>query len=322
MGVPIAILAGGADAGIAAASFGMTISERNLLAFSRVQEQAADQASVELLNKLGMNSDGLTKFMGRLHEQAQLYSSLHADPYLMTHPLTQDRIAFLEHASHISPHRGKELKPIYDYLHQRMRAKILAYQKPHQAIQNYSHHANKEMGLYALSIANMRLSRHDDALEFANQLLLMRPNDPFYMELKADIYRDAGKLGMAIPLYRNAIDKVPWAGLIRINLVQSLLEERSGKIDEMVLNDALEQLDEAKRYEPNMPGLWRNYGIIYAHKKDAGMLALTKAEAAFRTNDLNTANKAANEAMGLLARDGTAYQRARDIINVIELSKS
>ena len=63
--------------------------------FSRTQEQAADQAAVTYLRSLQMSPEGLLDFFHVLETQ-NLRISADGSEYLRTHPLTRDRITFLE----------------------------------------------------------------------------------------------------------------------------------------------------------------------------------------------------------------------------------
>src|SRR3546814_13569432 len=81
----------------------------------------------------------------------------------------------------------------------------------------------------------------------------MAPYDPFFHELKGDILRDAGRLRESIASYEAAIHLLPWAALIRMSLATSQL----GLEEPAMTKAALANLQQALRYEREIPGLWQ-----------------------------------------------------------------
>ena len=89
-----ALAAGAGDAGIAILQGGQHVAQRSLLAYSRAQESAADQAGLRYLESIGWSAKGFTEFMAILAEQ-EVLSAARQDPYVRTHPLTTERVATL-----------------------------------------------------------------------------------------------------------------------------------------------------------------------------------------------------------------------------------
>src|SRR3546814_14212196 len=94
---------------------------RNLLQDTRTQETSADQAAVSLLRATRQSPRGLLNFMDALSGQEVLLTN-NQDPYLRTHPLTQDRIDFLRRAMQDSPYTDQPTDPALVRLHNSMRA--------------------------------------------------------------------------------------------------------------------------------------------------------------------------------------------------------
>ncbi|MFK7865902.1 MAG: M48 family metalloprotease [Alphaproteobacteria bacterium] len=317
VGVPLAVLSGQADIALAASSLGLTVAERDFLAYSRVQEQSADQAGVEFMNKAGIDPNGLTHFMERLDRKSRLYQGAAPDPYQQTHPLTQERLEFLVHEGAHSAVAGEKMPAIYYHLHERMRVKLTAFLEPAEVVlRQYPISDQSLYGYMARAIAHMRLAQFDQAIDAINILIDQHPDDPFLIELKGDIYQDAGELTKAAEAYAQAVELLPWAGLIRIQLAEALIRQN----DETKHASALEQLEAARLYEPNSPTLWRNFGIIYERQGNMPLLTLTLAETAIRTNDAKRAKQQAERAIQQLPRQSPAWQRARDILNQANLA--
>src|SRR3546814_11845632 len=80
------------------------------------------------------------------------------DPYLRTHPLTQDRIDFLRHAMQESPYADKPTDPELVQLHDRMRAKLIGFLHPiNQVLQSYPDSDPSLPARHARAIAHYRL---------------------------------------------------------------------------------------------------------------------------------------------------------------------
>ncbi|MEQ9121696.1 MAG: M48 family metalloprotease, partial [Alphaproteobacteria bacterium] len=91
LGVAAGVAAGRADVGAAVAVGGQSSAVRGLLAHTRVQESAADQAAFRFLEATNRSAQGLVDLLGRLSDQ-ELVSSRYQDPYVRTHPLSRDRL--------------------------------------------------------------------------------------------------------------------------------------------------------------------------------------------------------------------------------------
>ncbi|MEK9752697.1 MAG: M48 family metalloprotease [Rhodospirillaceae bacterium] len=85
LGGAAAIATGRGDVGQAVAVGGQSMATRNLLAYSRVQESAADNAGMKYLDATKTSAKGLLEFMEKLGDQ-ELLSPAQQDPYARTHP--------------------------------------------------------------------------------------------------------------------------------------------------------------------------------------------------------------------------------------------
>ena len=105
---------------------GQGISMRNLLQYTRTQESSADQAGLKYLETAGLSAKGLLEFMDILGDQ-ELLQPEQQDPYVLTHPLTRDRIAAIADYVSRSPLADKPLPAAYEVMHARMKAKLYAF---------------------------------------------------------------------------------------------------------------------------------------------------------------------------------------------------
>ena len=129
LGLGAAIATGQPALGAAIISGGQDIVLKGLLSYSRSQEQAADQAAVRFLERTGQSPSGILEFMRELGGQ-EIFLSSSQDPYLRTHPLTRERVSFLEEQVKRSRYAGQPARPEYVALQKRMRAKLVGFLDP------------------------------------------------------------------------------------------------------------------------------------------------------------------------------------------------
>ena len=111
-------------------------------------------------------------------------------------------------------------------------------------------------GRYARAIAHYRLPDLRQALADIDALLAEHPDDPYFHELKGQMLFENGRIADAIAPYREAVRLAPGAPLIRVGLAQALIETgRAGN------SEAVAQLEEVTRSEPDNAGAWRLLGV-------------------------------------------------------------
>ncbi|MDP7625470.1 MAG: M48 family metalloprotease, partial [Rhodospirillales bacterium] len=183
-----AIIAGQPDAGAAVIQLGGQIGVKQYLSFNRTQESAADHAALRFLDRTGQSAQGLLEFLEVLEDQ-ELLSARNQDPYVRTHPLTRDRIDSLRH--HLEQSRLAD-KPIPDSSrvnHARMKAKLIGFtQGLTRTLQAYPENNDTLDGQYARAIAYYRQPNLKKAIGLIDSLISKFSNDPYFHELKGQIY--------------------------------------------------------------------------------------------------------------------------------------
>ena len=309
LGIPAAILAGRGDVAAASSALGQHLATRSLLQYTRSMEQSADQAAVNFLDAAGVSSRGLEEFMRKLERQDVIYSDSQ-NSYTRTHPLSKDRVAFVQNHLAISRFADAKLPPEFEVMHERMRAKLRGFLLPPEEVANiYREDNNSVYARYARSISLMKQHRVDEAIALARQLADEHPGDAFFHELMGDIYKDAGRLRDAIAPYEKALEILPWAALIHRALAQVQIE-----LDEPELyRKAIEHLKEALRYEPQDTLSWRLQATAYHRLGDIPNATLAQAELSIRTGKAKAAQRQAVKAQELLPQGSPGWLRAQDI---------
>ncbi|MGF1591644.1 MAG: M48 family metalloprotease [Kiloniellaceae bacterium] len=309
-----ALATGESGVGAAVLSGGQDLALRGLLQYTRTQESAADQAAVTLLRATQQSPRGLLEFMEALSGQEVLLTS-NQDPYLRTHPLTQDRIEFLRQAMRESPYANEPTDPELVRLHDRMRAKLIGFLNPMgQVLKSYPESDTSLPGRYARAIAYYRVPDIDRALGEVEALLQEHPDDPYFRELKGQMLLEHGRIAESLPEYEAAARSLPGSPQIRQELAKAQVAMDTRDMDRA----ALENLAITLAEEPGNATAWRLSAVAHGRLGDQGMAALSLAENALARGKFAESRDRAEHAAGLLPENSTAWLRAQDLKNEAE----
>ena len=309
-----ALATGESAAGAAVLSGGQDIALRNLLQYTRTQESSADQAAVGLLKATQQSPKGLLEFMDSLSGQEVLLTN-NQDPYLRTHPLTQDRIDFLRQAMTESPYADKPTDPELIRLHQRMRAKLIGFLNPlGQVLKSYPESDKSLPARYARAIAYYRVPNLDKGLTEIDALLQENPADPYFHELKGQMLLEHGRVAQSVPEYEAAVRALPESAQIRQALAKAQVAMDTREMDRA----ALENLTVTLAEEPSNPAAWRLSAVAHGRLGDQAMTALALAESALARGKYEEARERAEHATGLLPENSAPWLRAQDLRNEAE----
>jgi predicted Zn-dependent protease len=306
LGLAAAIGAGSGDAAGAAMSAGSTFAQRSFFKHSRVQESAADQSGVRYLKDAHLPLEGFLSFMGKLSSQELLPESQQSE-YVRTHPLTRDRIDFLQ--TTVDGQRAKgQVPPEWIDAHERLRAKLYGYLFPERAINNTGADIASR---YGRTIALYRRGRTAEALAETDKLIAAENKNPWFYELKGQILFENGNVSEAVAPYKNAVTYAPHSGLLRQAYAHALLESKG---DDKALQEAVEQLKTSLRTEPYQARTHRLLATAYGRLGDKGMSHLHLAEEAYIRRNLSFARREIVLAQKTLPKNSPAWLRAEDIM--------
>lgn len=275
LGAAAAVGTGRGDLGAAVMAGGQTIAQRSFLSFTRSQENQADQAALKFLDDTKQSSKGLYDFMELLQGQELLISN-DQNPYVRTHPLTSERLEAIHAHLEKSPFSATPEPNDIEQSFLRIRAKIKGYFEPQKTLREFPTDNVSMEARYARAFAYSRVPEPEHALAELDQLLAMLPKDPYFLELKAQILFESGKVEEAIPPYRLAVEGRPESPLLRAEFGRVLLESK----EQDALKEAVDQLKLALSRDRDTPAVWRNLGIAYGRLGDIGRSSLALAEEA------------------------------------------
>ncbi len=305
-----AIGAGRGDLGAAIVSAGQSVGLRNLLQYSRTQESAADQAALKYLESAGISSKGLLEFMNILGDQELLLAE-RQDPYVLTHPLSRERIAAIADYVSRSPLTDKPMSREFAAMHARLKAKLYAFLNPlTRTLRVYKESDNSLESQYARAIAYFRKPDMAKAIPLIDGLIADHPNDPYFRELKGQMYFETGDANAALGPYQKAVDLLPNNELLRTDLARVQLALN----DPAMLDAAINNLRHAIGRERDVPFRWHQLAIAYGRKGDKGHSSLALAEEALLLGRKPVARYHAGLAVQLFPRGSREWLQAEDIL--------
>jgi predicted Zn-dependent protease len=317
IGVAAGIVSRRGDVAVAAQQAAQMMALRDLMKYSQVQEEAADQTAYRLLEATGQSPAGMISFFKILARQEALSTS-QQDPYLRSHPLTSSRVDAAEAAVARSPYAGTTDSPELMLRHQRMLAKLTGYLQPSRVMTLYPKTDQSLPARYARAIALYRTSHLEEAVAAMDGLLAEVPLDPFFLEQKAQILYENGRVAEALPLYQQALDLAPDEPLIRLELAQARVQlvqmtPEDKPVDLPLLDAAITDLKKVAMLEPKNTGVYRLLAIAYGRRGDMPMAHLFQAEEWLALGEGKKAKERAEQALAGLPMGSPGWLRAQDI---------
>lgn len=305
-----AIAAGQGDAGAAILTSSGEFATRSFLTYSRTQEASADQAGLSFLTASGQSGHGLIGFFEYLGDQEALLTT-NKDPYVRSHPLTEDRVARLRELARASPHWNKPASPEFVDMLARTKAKLHGFlTHPSRVFRLYPIGKPSRYGAYARAVAYHRQGFTEKAVAEVDLLIARLPADPYFHELKGQILFESGKVRESIEPYRQAVRYGPDEPLLRVSLAQSILATEDPKLTA----EAVENLEVANRYEGNNSFSWHQLALAYNSQGNEAMAALATAERYAIIGHAPDALKQAKFAVKNLEPETPQWYRAQDLL--------
>ena len=307
-----AAAAGGGDAAMGVMMAGQQAALGKYLAFSRGQEAQADAAGAQFLSKAGISGRGSIEFFKKLQNQSYRmgYAQADMDPFMSTHPLEGDRIAFLEDTYQKDPAWGRNSDPALEARFRRARAKLYGYlADPKDTLKAYPVGDNSVPARYARAYAWHKEAFLDKAMAEADALLANAPDDPYFLELKGQILLEAGKPGEALAPLRHATELTGNQPLIATTFGHALIATE----DRKNYPEAQRVLKAAVSRDRENPDAWYQLGVVYAATGDTPRAQLASAEQQVMVGRYPEAQRNAESAEAALPKGTPDWIRAQDI---------
>src|SRR6185312_10550212 len=109
----------------------------DMLAFTRVQESTADATGARLLSGAGVSGKGMLQFFNKLQNEEYRLAIYDKDSFDRDHPLNSERIEALRQKLMSDPAWNKPIDPALETRFERVKAKLLGFIDPKQAVLKY-----------------------------------------------------------------------------------------------------------------------------------------------------------------------------------------
>jgi len=267
-----AILAGEGQAGALVLGGSQQFGQIEALAYSRINESAADQYAAQYMEAIGESGQGLIDFFDRFRAQ-EVLSNARRYPYFRGHPLSSDRIDALRERVEESPYTN--VKDTDDEQHrlEMAKAKLRGFlEGPQVVFSKYPPEDQSQPARYARAVAHFRSADLRNAVAQIDSLIAEEPDNPYFHELKAQILYESGQREKAIAPARRALELKPDAPLLEVALAQSLLETS----DRTKINEAVELLKSALTTETGNSYAWYTLSRAYGELRNLYHFSLAK----------------------------------------------
>ncbi|WP_170382843.1 M48 family metalloprotease [Ruegeria atlantica] len=302
----IAALAGGGEAAAGIAAGTQSAALRSFLGHTRAEESSADRSAASYLRWAGISPSGMVALHRKFAGQ-ELLSTINQDPYMRSHPTSRERLRAAE-AFMAEYGDWSKSDPNADYWFARVKGKLSAFlRSPTWTMRRSKEESAKDVRLMREAAAYHQNHDLANARAAIDGALAIRPNDPFYYELKGQILLENRQVKDAITAYGNAVEMAPNDALILAGYGRALLAQGQTK-------NALQALEKARQRDYRNVRLLQDLGVAYAKTGNNGMASVVTAERYALQGRLADAGIHAKRAVRLLPEGSPGWQRAQDVL--------
>ena len=310
-GTALAVAVGAASgSGEAATGIALGVrgsATRKFLSHSRAEESSADQSALGYMVRSGINPMGMVDTLDIFVGQENLVVG-RQDPYVRSHPLTRDRMRSVETMA--MAHDDLPSDPDMAYWHARVVGKLSAFQRaPSWTLGRVKDSHTEDIKHMRSAIAHGRAGNLTSAIQSIDRALSLRPDDPFYQDLKAELYMRNRAFSDSARAYKKAHDLRPKDAIILAGYGRALLAD--GKFSR-----ALDILEQARVRDFRNSALLRDLGVAYSKLGKHAMASLVIAERYALRGRIKDAKMHANRAAAGLPVGSPSWQRAQDVIDI------
>jgi predicted Zn-dependent protease len=309
-----AMIAGQGAAGMAAMGVGTQMAQEQLVTFTYVQEGTADQIGLKLLNATHQSGMGMLNVFRRFaSEQAMAGGQI--PQFARSHPVGQDRVEFLQKLVDASPYRNIKDNPADQHEFEMIQAKLAGFVSPvEEVLDRYPPSDKSEMARYARAMAYLRKPDLPSAIAETNELLKAEPKNPYFYEVLGQIYVSMAKPVPGIAAYQKAVDILPDAPELRVELAAAQLAAEQPALSKLAADNLKIALRQGHEDEDSFA--WFEAAQAYSDIGNEPMANLATAERSYINGEHAKASTFATRAMRGLPTGSPEWQRASDILSM------
>ncbi|MBD9424931.1 M48 family metallopeptidase [Pseudomonas sp. PDM15] len=268
----VAAAAGAGDAGIATIMGAQAAAIQEQRRFSRQNEQEADRIGLLNLEKAGYDPRAMPSMFERLMRQYR-YDSRPPE-FLLTHPVTESRIADTRNRAEQYPPKGVEDSLRYQLM--RARTQLMFEETPGIAAKRFRSmldgNPKLDAARYGLALAQIKAGRSEEARKDLNDLLAKAPDELIYNLAMIDLDENANRLGDARQRIERMRNLYPDSYPLEQARIDLMLKQNQTKEAETALDQLLKQ-------RGNDPDVW--YQVAEVRGLTRNIIGLHQARAEF-----------------------------------------
>ena len=266
-----------------------------------------------VLSGAGVSGRGMLDFFKKLQQQEYRWGLKRGgeQSYVMSHPMSGERISTLTADLQADPAWGKPSPPGLEERFKRMQAKLSGYvSDPKDTLRRYPETDKAVPAHYARAYAYHKSGYPQQAAAEAAALVRAEPHNPYFLELEGQILLESGKPKEAIAPLREATTRTNYQPLIATTFGHALLATE----DPAHLAEAEKVLRQSVVRDKENPFAWYQLGMVYERKGDTARAALATAERSSMIGDMGRAVVSGQAAMAGLPQGSPDWIRAQDIV--------
>ena len=249
--VILAAAGGGADVGIATLAGSQAYSMQQQLSYSRQNEKEADRIGMETLAASGMDAHAMPRMFERMLRSSRFNRQI--PEYLLTHPLTESRVA--DTASRASSYPPGDYQEDIDYYLIKSRVILQHAADPNDALAQFRMHADstnkylKTQSLYGQVLASIAIEKPLQAKQAMQSLLKTEGNRISVAVLYGEWLLSQNNLSKALEVIAEHLERNPGNYPLSRLLATALIKSKK-------YNDAIRALYTIVPIHGQEPDLW------------------------------------------------------------------
>ncbi len=300
------------DAGMAAIMSTQAANLQSMLHFSRESEAEADRVGMQTMVNDGMDPRAIPAMFESMQRSAQ-YAGERPPEFLLTHPVTEKRIADSRNRAEQYPVKSYENNPDFDLI--KARARLEVADNPSVAIKHFQSElngdsANPDASRYGIALAQTKLRQFDAAAKTLKPLYEKNPNNLLYALAQADILNGQGQYDAALTLMKTVQAAHPHnypAAMVTANILQNM-KDYAG---------AVHTLENLLPEYSDLPDVWHDLAELRGLAGDTGGVYTARAEYFILNDDFDKARQQLTYALNFYrdnrSKSGRVQKRLQDI---------
>lgn len=252
----LAVTVGG-DAGLAAMTGTMAVSQGRTLHYSRQNEQEADRIGLKTMSEAGMDPNAMSGMFDQMLK-ATRYTGNRPPEFMLTHPLTENRVADARNRARQYP--PKQYQDNIEYHLMRIRSLIAIDKKPRVSLNRFKREIKEnslhtEASQYGLVLTHTMLGDYSTARKNLTSLLKKSPDRLTYLLAEIELDRAEGKFDFAITKTTMLLRHHPSSYPLKMSLAETYLKANRFYESEVVLTDLAKS-------RPKLPLVWHELAEV------------------------------------------------------------